>query len=178
MDDLRAKRCLISELPENDKPVKTVSMKPYTSIAVCIIFSIVMIITNFIPIAGWIIIAIAIVVSIKIPNYKIMDAYQDYFVIYQRNDNTYCQLVHWNEVLEWAFKQGKGAGSDMIVVKIKGEEITEDEEGSEDYVFIPCFNSIQMVHCFNKFVPELEAGKKVMAKMKNSPFHLFKKKGN
>lgn len=166
--DTRAKRILIADLPSGDKPLKQVKMKPYTSIIVCVLLAVFLIGVNFIPWAGWIILAIAVLELVLIPDYKILDAYQDYFVVYTRKDNVYCQMVRWDEIERWALKSGKSA-TDAVVVQI-------GEDGLEEYVFVPSFNSMKLIRVFNKFAGSKEANKQQLAKMKNSAFHVFPKR--
>ena len=159
MEEMRAKLCRIADLPQSGKPVVSINIKPYVSIIVCILVGILMIATQFVWIVGAILIVVALLVLWKTPNYTLLEAYPDYFVVYTRGDEEFCQMVRWDEVQEWVFRQGK-AGMDIIVIRVSEEE----------FVFINAYSSTKLVHCFNKFVPDKEAHRQQQAKMKNSPF--------
>jgi len=159
MEEMRAKLCRIADLPQSGKPVVSINIKPYVSIIVCILVGILMIAAKFVWIVGAVLIVVALLVLWKTPNYILLEAYPDYFVVYTRGDEELCQMVRWDEVQEWVFRQGK-AGMDMLVVRVSEEE----------FVFINAYSSTKLVHCFNKFVPDKEAHRQQQAKMKNSPF--------
>ena len=117
---MRAKLCRIADLPQSGKPVVSINIKPYVSIIVCILVGILMIATQFVWIVGAILIVVALLVLWKTPNYTLLEAYPDYFVVYTRGDEEFCQMVRWDEVQEWVFRQGK-AGMDMIVIRVSEE---------------------------------------------------------
>ena len=158
MEETRVKLCRIADLPQSEKPVASINIKPYVAIIVCAILGVVMIVTNFAALLGVALLLLALFVLWKTPNYRIFEAYPDYFVYYTRGDEEYCQMVRWDEVQEWVFRQGK-AGMDLITVKV-----SEDE-----FVMLNAYSSTKLVHCFNKFAYDKEAHRIQQKNMKPTP---------
>lgn len=111
MEEMRAKLCRIADLPQSGKPVVSINIKPYVSIIVCILVGILMIATQFCVDRRRDSDRRGAVGVMETPNYTLLEAYPDYFVVYTRGDEEFCQMVRWDEVQEWVFRQGK-AGMD------------------------------------------------------------------
>ncbi len=161
MEDLRARRIRIAELPQRGKPAVTINIKPMVSIIVCIILGIVMIAADFLWYIGAVLIVISLLVLWKTQDYRVFEAYPEFFVVYTRDDHEYCQMARWDEVQEWVYKQGKST-MDSLLVKVSDTEV----------IAINVYAGTKLVHCFNKFIPDKEAHKLQQANAKSTPFKI------
>lgn len=160
MEDYRINLMKISDLDKNDKPIKAITSKPYVAIITCGVVGLFLIVGySKLWALGILLLGAALLVQWKIPNQKQIEFYQDYIIIYTRDDAEYCQKVRYDEIKEWTVRQGKQSGDNFIM------KLDEDK-----YVFSDCFNASKIVKMMNTKLPDLEANKLKMKNMKNTPF--------
>lgn len=160
MEDYRINLIKISDLDTDEKPIKAITSKPYGAIITCgVVGLLLIVIYPKLWLLGILLLGTALLVEWKIPNQKQIEFYQDYIVIYTRDDLENCQKVRYDEIKEWTVRQGKQSGDNFIM------KLDEDK-----YVFSDCFNASKIVKMMNTKLPDLEANKLKMKNMKNTPF--------
>ena len=143
---------LIEDLPSNLDIHTSIYSKPFTTIYALIAIAIILIITKVLMIVGMLLLVIGVAMLWKLPNDKYADICNDRIIIYLKNDKVSCQMVMYDEVKEWAYKQEKTMGDQLWFALIDG-----------NFIKSPCCSSKKLVDALNKFIPQLESQTKKRA---------------
>ena len=161
-------KILISELPSQEKPYKTVNGKPF--FAIWTIFIIGVLITLYgirygrSWILGLLLIGLAVFVQWKAKSYIQFAFYTTYFVIFEAFNDTSCQKVNWDDVEEWTIATNHGTNQ-LLKIRLKNSGLP---------VQVQLLSAGEVYRVFRKRLPELETAKKRQAEfLKRSSGSIF-----
>jgi len=150
-----------SETPSLGVPTLTIFSKPTTTLYVCIVLGVLMILSGKLFVLGICVLPLAAIGLWKIPNEKRVEFYENCLVLYQPKEKEMCEKIDYDSISEWYIKQGINTG-DFFQMKLMSNQIVQVE----------CFNSGKIVKHLNKIMPDKEANKKKVDNIKPTPINL------
>lgn len=70
---------------------------------------------NILRYFGYTLVFLAIFAYIKADHRPVVDIYEDYILIYNRNNHRQVKLVYWNTIKDWYIIEGEGAEDQLIM---------------------------------------------------------------
>lgn len=157
MEKSLIKKIKTEEIEKLGVAMKVINSKPFFAIYSCIAISLVLLFVPGLAILGWIILPLALLVLIKIPNQKVISFYEKEMLIHSRKKGDQHQVIEYEHIVEWAVRQGK-QGGDYLTVHVVGDE----------YVNVETFNSSTIFKQLNERIPNKESNKKKNQAMGNT----------
>ncbi len=160
-----------SEIGVNQQPNKVFRFKPTSTIAIVLVVGImfvasIMFVDNL-WIIGLVMIGLALFVQVAAKDYKILSVYEDFFVVHNPKQDTQGIQISWDDVAEW--KSLNGSASDRgtgLLILLTNQEV----------VYVNSAQVFPIAKYFKGKIPQFEASKVQLSKIKNTPLSFFKKK--
>lgn len=152
MESERKNLVKVVDLKKDDKLIKTVKYRPDTSIFMSMAIAISLIVLgiiykNGIWILGALILPVSLFVAIKVKNYVQMEFFENYFVVY-RKDDEFCQKFSYSEIKQWKIKSSKTSGDALII-----------DLGDDNWEVFETFHAPTVYKIMNKKLPDSEETK-------------------
>ena len=114
---LAEKRVNVSQL-SSLQPYKTIDAKPKTTLYVLLVLSVSMLFVNSIRILGVITLLIEGFLFYKLKSHTLFAFYDDFFTVFQNDDQDTCQQIFWNDIDEWNVQNNSSTGGVLNCVLV------------------------------------------------------------
>lgn len=144
MAEIKSKRLLCRNLPENREVAAKCNSKPIMGL--CMFFGVgaLLCLTSY-WIFGLIIAVLSLLGLFFIKNQVMTEFNEEYVVFYKEGDTEGCYLLYWEDIDRWKYQNGK-AGLDYIQILLKNGEMHTYK----------IFSRKKMLKYFNQYSPNPE----------------------
>ena len=146
------------ELASLGEPKVKVTSKPTSTLYICIVLGILMIVTKRFWVLGILVLPVSILALIKIPEERRVYLYETFLVMFQNIGQEIILKVDYDDIQEWYIKQGSTTG-DFLQLRLSNDQLTQVE----------CFNSGKITKYLNDIMPDKEANKKKVDAINPTP---------
>ncbi|MCI5773662.1 MAG: hypothetical protein MR210_03780 [Erysipelotrichaceae bacterium] len=139
----------IRNLPSFPVILQSISVKPTMFLGTLMIVGVIMMI--FFPFLGYLgagFVALATFSILVMPDRKIMEATNEYLILYNHKDQSLCKLVYWDEILSWQYRWHPDV--DELIIELSDHSVEKVE----------AFNRKK----FTRFLKEYANGKEMKVK--------------
>ena len=151
------------DIEENDKHIALYKFKPTSQIITAILVGLLFIasysVVSYLWILGIIMVIFGVLVLYYFVDHKVLAFYQDYLINFDPKDDKFGQIIKYENIKEWKVKADTNSPSNGVMILLSNEEI----------VFIEMLRMFKVTRTLRDLMPEKEASKVQLSKMKNSP---------